>query len=259
MYHRIFIFVLCALYFVGCTKSDETKDTDFPLAGGKDEIFIDDNTDITQADPAEGSAVAGDFPDDEDDSSGDGPDDEDAFEASGEGSGGGYVPDKDRESPVVAPTVTETTVRKPEPPPDEDDVNARIPGGPAPKPMTTSTTPKVPDIDSNTVPDVPSKHTTTTERSPRKDYSPTDDDNQSPNEVMGRKSEERPTSFFSQPGILAAVIGGAVVGLLCAILLVMFIVYRMRKKDEGSYALDEQKRSSPRNAPYQPPNKEFYA
>ena len=28
------------------------------------------------------------------------------------------------------------------------------------------------------------------------------------------------------------------VGLLMAILLVMFIVYRMRKKDEGSYALE---------------------
>lgn len=28
-------------------------------------------------------------------------------------------------------------------------------------------------------------------------------------------------------------------GLLCAILLVMYLVYRMRKKDEGSYALDE--------------------
>jgi syndecan 2 len=52
-----------------------------------------------------------------------------------------------------------------------------------------------------------------------------------------------PTSFFAQPGILAAVVGGAVVGLLCAILLVMFIVYRMRKKDEGSYSLDEPRRS----------------
>ncbi|VDM75586.1 unnamed protein product [Strongylus vulgaris] len=39
----------------------------------------------------------------------------------------------------------------------------------------------------------------------------------------------------------AAVVGGTVVGLLTAILLVMFIVYRMRKKDEGSYALEEPK------------------
>lgn len=63
-----------------------------------------------------------------------------------------------------------------------------------------------------------------------------------------------------KPGILAAVSGGAVVGILMTILLVMFIVYRMRKKDEGSYSLDE---------PHPPPNysyayqkastKEFYA
>merc|ERR1712080_682625 len=65
--------------------------------------------------------------------------------------------------------------------------------------------------------------------------------------------------FFAQPGILAAVIGGAVVGLLCAILLVMFIVYRMRKKDEGSYALDEPKRSPNVNSYSKPPSREFYA
>merc|ERR1712080_165460 len=68
-----------------------------------------------------------------------------------------------------------------------------------------------------------------------------------------------PRLFFAQPGILAAVIGGAVVGLLCAILLVMFIVYRMRKKDEGSYALDEPKRSPNVNSYSKPPSREFYA
>ncbi|XP_053619384.1 syndecan isoform X2 [Amyelois transitella] len=74
------------------------------------------------------------------------------------------------------------------------------------------------------------------------------------------KPEDQATSFFAQPGILAAVIGGAVVGLLCAILVVMFIVYRMRKKDEGSYALDEPKRS-PAAASYGKGhnNREFYA
>ena len=69
----------------------------------------------------------------------------------------------------------------------------------------------------------------------------------------------RNVSFFAQPGILAAVIGGAVVGLLCAILLVMFIVYRMRKKDEGSYALDEPKRAHNANSYSKPPSREFYA
>lgn len=57
-----------------------------------------------------------------------------------------------------------------------------------------------------------------------------------------------------------AVIGGAVVGLLCAILVVMFIVYRMRKKDEGSYALDEPKRSPASNSyAKNATNREFYA
>jgi len=61
--------------------------------------------------------------------------------------------------------------------------------------------------------------------------------------VFNQKEDPQP-SFFSQPGILAAIICGAIVGLLCAILLVMFIVYRMRKKDEGSYVLDDSKRTS---------------
>ncbi|XP_066248386.1 syndecan-like [Euwallacea similis] len=77
--------------------------------------------------------------------------------------------------------------------------------------------------------------------------------------IMNPKPEDRPTSFFSQPGILAAVIGGAVVGLLCAILVVMFIVYRMRKKDEGSYALGEPKQSPNSNSYSRGTNKEFYA
>ena len=57
--------------------------------------------------------------------------------------------------------------------------------------------------------------------------------------------------------LFTAIIAGAVVGLLLMILLVMFIVYRMRKKDEGSYPLDEQKYQ---NYPYaKAPTKEFYA
>ncbi|XP_055610421.1 syndecan isoform X1 [Uranotaenia lowii] len=78
--------------------------------------------------------------------------------------------------------------------------------------------------------------------------------------IMNANNEDRTASFFAQPGILAAVIGGAVVGLLCAILVVMFIVYRMRKKDEGSYALDEPKRSPTANTyAKNANNREFYA
>jgi len=77
--------------------------------------------------------------------------------------------------------------------------------------------------------------------------------------VISDVPTNRPVSFFAQPGILAAVIGGAVVGLLCAILLVMFIVYRMRKKDEGSYILDEPSRKLNGNLYTKTPNREIYA
>ncbi|XP_012252043.1 syndecan isoform X1 [Athalia rosae] len=92
-----------------------------------------------------------------------------------------------------------------------------------------------------------------------------EEDTEDTNEVliMTPKHEDRASSFFAQPGVLAAVIGGAVVGLLCAILVVMFIVYRMRKKDEGSYALDEPRRSPAAQAYPKPGaphhNREFYA
>ncbi|XP_025091350.1 uncharacterized protein LOC112562344 isoform X1 [Pomacea canaliculata] len=80
------------------------------------------------------------------------------------------------------------------------------------------------------------------------------------NDTGNKEPVKEPSSaahVMTQPGILAAIIGGAVVLLLCAILLVMFVVYRMRKKDEGSYALEE-----PKKLPYsyqRAPDKEFYA
>lgn len=98
--------------------------------------------------------------------------------------------------------------------------------------------------------DGPEPTTTTTTEPPRKSI---------PDVSQGPKTTNRSTSFFAQPGILAAVVGGAVVGLLCAILFVMFVVYRMRKKDEGSYALDEPKRSPTVNSYSKPPSREFYA
>ncbi|GFO12076.1 syndecan [Plakobranchus ocellatus] len=70
---------------------------------------------------------------------------------------------------------------------------------------------------------------------------------------------EKASEILTQPGILAGIIGGAVVLLLCLVLLIMFIVYRMRKKDEGSYPLDEPRRG-PQNYPYvRAPDREYYA
>ncbi|KAM3728901.1 putative syndecan [Dirofilaria immitis] len=69
-----------------------------------------------------------------------------------------------------------------------------------------------------------------------------------------------PFDSLLKPGILAALIGGIVIGILVSILLIMFVVYRMRKKDEGSYALDEPKQPPHYSYAYQKaPTKEFYA
>ncbi|KAL5014990.1 hypothetical protein ScPMuIL_009260 [Solemya velum] len=81
-----------------------------------------------------------------------------------------------------------------------------------------------------------------------------DEDDGINNEELGAST----VHVMKQPGLLAAVIGGAVVGLLCAVLLVMFIVYRMRKKDEGSYALDEPPKY-PNYSYSKAQDKEFYA
>ncbi|XP_027004286.1 syndecan-2 [Tachysurus fulvidraco] len=64
-------------------------------------------------------------------------------------------------------------------------------------------------------------------------------------------------NLFQRTEVLAAVIAGGVIGFLFAIFLILLLVYRMRKKDEGSYDLGERKSSG---AVYQKaPTKEFYA
>jgi len=145
-----------------------------------------------------------------------------------------------------------TPIREPDVPEERNPDNG---GGFVYEPPTTTTTPRPfeeyppggRDQDPITI-DGP--ETTSTTESPR---------NPSIADHPNTKSTNRSTSFFAQPGILAAVVGGAVVGLLCAILFVMFVVYRMRKKDEGSYALDEPKRSPTVNSYSKPPSREFYA
>lgn len=44
-------------------------------------------------------------------------------------------------------------------------------------------------------------------------------------------------NIFRKTEVLAAVISGGAVGLLFAVLLILLLVYRMKKKDEGSYDL----------------------
>ncbi|XP_060774200.1 syndecan-4 [Neoarius graeffei] len=66
--------------------------------------------------------------------------------------------------------------------------------------------------------------------------------------VMGNKVAHPPSvrlshageqNIFNKTEVLAAVIAGGAVGLLFAVLLILLLVYRMKKKDEGSYDLSK--------------------
>ncbi|XP_062445150.1 syndecan-4 [Rhea pennata] len=61
------------------------------------------------------------------------------------------------------------------------------------------------------------------------------------------------TSIFERTEVLTALIAGGAVGLLFAIFLILLLVYRMKKKDEGSYDLG--KKPIYKKAP----TNEFYA
>lgn len=86
-----------------------------------------------------------------------------------------------------------------------------------------------------------------------------DNDDEDDEDAVKSEKSDYESPIIGNPGWLAAIIGGAVVGLLCAVLLVMFTVYRMRKKDEGSYALEEPKMTSPSRGYHRAPTKEYWA
>lgn len=72
----------------------------------------------------------------------------------------------------------------------------------------------------------------------------------------------QPGSCRAEPAVLSAtagVIAGGLVGLIFAVCLVGFMLYRMKKKDEGSYSLEEPKQAN--GGAYQKPSRqeEFYA
>ncbi|XP_072237470.1 syndecan-4 isoform X2 [Leuresthes tenuis] len=63
--------------------------------------------------------------------------------------------------------------------------------------------------------------------------------------VLNEPGEEHPSnvlmsrgdSIFNKTEVLAALIAGGAVGLMFAVLLILLLIYRMKKKDEGSYDL----------------------
>lgn len=169
-------------------------------------------------------------------SSGVGPDDEDgdADDSVGSGDGGSGVSPLEKSPSVIVGAKPATTVRpyvtEADFVPDEKNREVEI----ETRPATTRTTPKIQQLPPSTA--------------------------RTPPSTLFEEGRHAPFDVIFRPGILAAVIGGIVVGILAAILLVMFVVYRMRKKDEGSYALDEPKQPPHYSYAYQKaPTKEFYA
>ncbi|XP_055984865.1 syndecan-1 [Sorex fumeus] len=76
---------------------------------------------------------------------------------------------------------------------------------------------------------------------------------------MGHEATGASQSLLDRKEVLGGVIAGGLVGLIFAVCLVGFMLYRMKKKDEGSYSLEEPKQAN--GGAYQKPSKqeEFYA
>ncbi|XP_051991976.1 syndecan-2-A-like [Xyrauchen texanus] len=133
---------------------------------------------------------------------------------------------------------------------------------PKAEPTQDSTKDFTPKVETSTARDVPKdkkKRVRTeppviaTEDSSRNLVTSTTSFPRSPLDPLDVQSE----NLFQRTEVLAAVIAGGVIGFLFAIFLILLLVYRMRKKDEGSYDLGERK---PSGAAYQKaPTKEFYA
>ncbi|KAL2763649.1 syndecan-4 precursor [Daubentonia madagascariensis] len=85
-----------------------------------------------------------------------------------------------------------------------------------------------------------------------KRISPFDGDEEVSNKVS-MSSTAQDSNIFERTEVLAALIVGGIVGILFAVFLILLLVYRMKKKDEGSYDLG--KKPIYKKAP----TNEFYA
>jgi len=91
--------------------------------------------------------------------------------------------------------------------------------------------------------------------------------NESGNEIpepdVGQSAQPEDAALASSGvNFTVAIIVGVVVGAILSILIIVFLVYRLRKKDEGSYSLDEQSSAMLRADTDSPPPKgkeEYYA
>ncbi|XP_059412190.1 syndecan-2 [Carassius carassius] len=164
------------------------------------------------------------------------PEDDDDF-TSGSGSGAGV-------EVIGKPVTVKTLFIVPKAEPTQDSTKDFTPK------VETSTSRDVPEDKNKRVRIQVGTSFPTTEDSRRNPVTSTTSLPRSPLDVQSE-------NLFQRTEVLAAVIAGGVIGFLFAIFLILLLVYRMRKKDEGSYDLGERK---PSGAAYQKaPTKEFYA
>ncbi|XP_071804164.1 uncharacterized protein [Asterias amurensis] len=82
------------------------------------------------------------------------------------------------------------------------------------------------------------------------------------NNKLEVKDKKEKQNFFQMvrgsPILLAALVGAVVLTLITIVLITMFLIYRVKKKDEGSYSLDEPHKVKDPTA-YWKDTKEFYA
>ncbi|XP_033640261.1 syndecan-3-like [Asterias rubens] len=82
------------------------------------------------------------------------------------------------------------------------------------------------------------------------------------NNKLEVKDKKEKQGFFKMvlgsPVLLAALVGAVVLTLITIVLITMFLIYRVKKKDEGSYSLDEPHKVKDPTA-YWKDTKEFYA
>lgn len=128
--------------------------------------------------------------------------------------------------------------------PDKGDevieVKTQTPTGKPTKTESKSTVLVINEGDSNTIDPkgtkIPTKKTTTLGNEVEIYNSGTEDPaNTVGASVSDEDDDEKPGVNFT-----VGIIVGVVVGAILAILVIVFLVYRLRKKDEGSYSLDEQ-------------------
>ncbi|XP_068170432.1 syndecan-4 isoform X2 [Antennarius striatus] len=127
---------------------------------------------------------------------------------------------------------------------DEDSYDYFSGSGDGVATVTSPPPPRRPDINDNKIPEVaappawPTVDDADAVRNaneippPRKEATPSGE--QPSNVLMAHASED---SIFSKTEVLAALIAGGAVGLMFAVLLILLLIYCMKKKDEGSYDL----------------------